>query len=57
MTNIGNLRTSALVAIAALASVLVVSMSGISGHVALAQTNSGANSNSGTVRHPVAAAQ
>lgn len=48
MTNIGNRRTStALVAIAALASVLVVSMSAISGHIALAQTNSGSNSNSG----------
>ena len=42
MTNIENRRTSTgLVAIAALASVLVVSMSAISGHIALAQTNSG----------------
>jgi len=48
MTNIVNRRTStAIVAIAALASVLVVSTSVISGHIALAQTNSGSNSNSG----------
>ena len=48
MTNIENRRTSTtLVAIAALASVLVVSMSAISGHIALAQTNSGRHSNSG----------
>ena len=55
MTNvIVNRRTStALVAIAALATVLVVSTSAISGHIALAQTNSGidntqSNSASGT---------
>jgi quinol monooxygenase YgiN len=42
MTNIENHRIStALVAIAALATVLVVSTSAISGHIALAQTNSG----------------
>ena len=45
MTNIENHRISTtLVAIAALASVLVVSTSAISGHVVLAQTNSGADS-------------
>jgi len=48
MTNIENHRISTvLVAIAALASVLVVSTSAMSGHIVLAQTNSGANSNSG----------
>ena len=48
MTNIENHRIStAIVAIVALASVLVVSTAAISGHIALAQTNSGTNSNSG----------
>jgi hypothetical protein len=52
MTNVEDHRTStALVAIAALASVLVVSTLAISGHIALAQTNSGidtSQSNSAT---------
>jgi len=52
MTNIENHRIStALVAIAALATVLVVSTSAISGHIALAQTNLGidnSQSNSAT---------
>jgi hypothetical protein len=52
MTNMENHRISTtLVAIAAIASVLVVSTSAISGHIALAQTNSGidnSQSNSAT---------
>jgi hypothetical protein len=52
MTNIKYRRIStALVAVAALASVLVASTSAISGHIALAQTNSGienSQSNSAT---------
>jgi len=48
MTKKENHRISTvLVAIAAVVSVLVVSTSAISGHIALAQTNSGSNSNSG----------
>lgn len=51
MTNIENHRVSTtLVAIAALASVLVVSTSAISEHIALAQTNSGIDSSQSNSR-------